>query len=444
MTEEIKDIPTIIEERESKNAGASESYWQIVRKQFKKNKLAVWSLRIIMLFALIALLSDFIANERPLMCTYQGNTYFPVFKGIAVDWGLSEWQDEFKNITWKDLEFESVIWPPVPYLPQNLDVLNSNSVSPMDDQEVESTRWKHWLGTDEIGRDVLSGMIHGTKTALLVGLISMGIAALIGILMGSLAGYFGDDKLKMTVASIILNVLALFFGIFYGFGNRSYTLGEAMAEGMGSVVVELLISFAIIIGLLLLANLFAKVLSNVPFLSKKVTIPLDIIISRLIEIMVSVPTLFLIISISATVEKPSVAIVMVIIGLTSWTGIARFMRAELLRIRRLEYVEAAKALGYNELRTIVKHAIPNALSPVLIAIAFGIAAAILIEATLSFIGIGMPAEEITWGSMLAMSRQTPSAWWLAIFPGLAIFITVTVYNLVGEGLTDAIDPKQKK
>jgi len=101
-------------------------------------------------------------------------------------------------------------------------------------------------------------------------------------------------------------------------------------------------------------------------------------------------------------------------------------------------------LGYSEFRIIVKHALPNALSPVLIAIAFGIASAILIESTLSFIGVGVPAETMTWGSMLAAARQASSAWWLATIPGFAIFMTVTLYNLLGEGLTDAMNPKLKR
>ena len=157
----------------------------------------------------------------------------------------------------------------------------------------------------------------------------------------------------------------------------------------------------------------------------------------------SIPTLFLIISVVAIV-KPSLFIVMAVIGFTSWTGIARFIRAELLRVRSIEYIEAANALGFSEFRIIFRHAIPNALSPVLISVAFGIASAILIESTLSFLGVGVPVETLTWGSMLSSARQSPSAWWLAVFPGFAIFITVTIYNLVGEGLTDALDPRQKK
>jgi len=120
----------------------------------------------------------------------------------------------------------------------------------------------------------------------------------------------------------------------------------------------------------------------------------------------------------------------------------RFIRGELLRVRALEYVQAARSMGFSEWRIMMNHAIPNALTPVLITIAFGIATAILAEATISFLGIGVPPEEVTWGSLLAIARNNFNAWWFAVFPGLAIFITVTMFNLIGEGLTDAMDSRK--
>ena len=423
---------------------SDQSFWNNVKKQFKKNRVAVWSLRFIFLLIIIAVLADVLANEKPLACKYRGETYFPVFREYLVDLGIAEWPQEFQNAEWKDLEYEWSVFPPVPYLPKNLDANNSQSVGPFDDQDVRSTRWRHWLGTDELGHDILSGMIHGTRIALIVGLVSMSIASFIGILLGSLAGYFGDNRLKVSRGRLYLNIVTFIFALFYGFGSRSYTLGDAINVSFGSFMVEFMISLVIVIGIFMLMNLlFAPLLKKVPVLKQRVNVPVDIVVMRMIEIMLSIPTLFLIIAICA-IAKPSIFIVMAVIGLTSWTGIARFIRAELLRVRSLEYIEAAHALGFSELRTIFRHAIPNALSPVLIAIAFGIASAILIESTLSFLGIGVPPETFTWGSLLSAARQSPSAWWLAIFPGLAIFLTVTVYNLVGEGLTDALDPRQKK
>jgi peptide/nickel transport system permease protein len=167
-------------------------------------------------------------------------------------------------------------------------------------------------------------------------------------------------------------------------------------------------------------------------------------ISRLIEIKVAIPTMLLILSIVAVMKSPSVLLVMVIIGLTSWTGIAKYTRAELLKVRSLEYIDAAQALGYSRIRTIFRHALPNSLSAVLVAVAFGIAGAILLESSLSFLGIGVRPEDVTWGSMITGARGYFKAWWLAIFPGLAIFLTVTIFNLLGEGLTDAMDPRLKQ
>lgn len=425
------------------NISKDESYWQIVKKQYAKNKIALWSLRVFYVFVILALLADFIANEKPLVATYNGKTYYPVFKEYAVDLGISEWDKQFLNVSWKDLKYDFVIWPLVPYLPKNIDFMNT-SVGPFDEQDVPSTKWKHWLGTDALGHDVFAGMIHGVRIALLVGIISMGISALLGIFFGSIAGYYGDEKLKLSFISIIIYILGFITAIFYGFGTRSYVLSDALASSFGSFVMQLLLSIVYSALVFTLFWFISKLIDKLPFSAKKITIPIDIMINRLIEIVVSIPQLFLIISIAAVVAKPSIFIVMMIIGLTSWTGIARFTRAELLRIRNLEYIEAASALGFKEFRIIVKHALPNALSPVLIAIAFGIASAILIESTLSFIGVGVPAETITWGSMLSSARQDAAAWWLAIIPGFAIFITVTVYNLIGEGLTDAMNPKLKK
>ncbi|HXB13617.1 MAG TPA: ABC transporter permease [Bacteroidia bacterium] len=421
----------------------SQSYWSMVGKQFRKNKIAVYSLRFVYSLVFFALLADFFANEKPLVCSYHKTTYFPILRSYAISLGIVEWPAELQNVEWKKLEYDWALFPPVPYLPENIDENSVHSIGPFEHQQVKSTRWRHWFGTDELGHDILAAMIHGTRIALLVGIVSMSIATLIGLFLGALAGYFGDDRLKVSRAGVLLNIVFLVLGLFYAFGSRSYILADALATSFLNLFFQLILSLLIFAALMWVGNKLSKPLQKIPFMSKKMNIPMDIIVSRCIEVMISIPTLFLIIAIVA-IGKPSLMLVMLVIGATSWTGIARFIRAELLRIRSLEYIEAAHALGYSETRTIFRHAIPNALSPVLIAIAFGIASAILTEATLSFLGIGVPAETLTWGALLSAARSKPTAWWLAIFPGLAIFFTVTVYNLLGEGLTDAMDPRLRK
>jgi peptide/nickel transport system permease protein len=329
-----------------------QSYKDIVIRQFKKNAPAVVSVYIIFSIFVLALSANFIANDKPLTCVIEGERYFPVFKELNVNMGFSKWQTVLLNVDWKSIDYDSVVWPLVPYLPTSLDYT----------ARFHSPRPDHWFGTDQIGRDVLSGMIHGTRTALAVGLISMGIAILIGVFLGAVAGYFG------------------------GFT--------------------------------------------------------DMFLQRIIEIMMTIPTFFLIVTVVAFYPGGGIWLIMVIIGLTSWPSVARFTRAEFLKVRNMDYVTAAEALGFSSMRTIFRHVLPNAIAPVLVIAAFGIATAILTESALSFLGFGS-ASTVSWGSILSVARGATYAWWMAVFPGTAIFITVTVYNLLGEGLRDALDPRLK-
>jgi len=168
---------------------------------------------------------------------------------------------------------------------------------------------------------------------------------------------------------------------------------------------------------------------------------IDLVISRMIEIMICFPTFFLILAVLAFIG-PSIYNIMIVIGLTGWTGIARLVRGEFLKLRQSDYSLAAKAQGAGWGRIVFRHILPNALTPVFISATFGIASAILIESSLSFLGFGVQPPTPSWGDILSQSRDfIDIAWWLTLFPGLAIFFTVTSYNLVGEGLRDATDPR---
>ncbi|MBL7789543.1 MAG: ABC transporter permease [Chitinophagales bacterium] len=421
-----------------------QSYWGIVKRQFKKNRMAVWSLRMVYVIMFIGIMADFIANDKPFFCRINGNSYFPILKSYGVALGIAKYPPELSNVNWSEVKYDFVIRTPIPYSPQNLDLKNKDYKSPLDDQDVESSRWRHHLGTDNLGRDVLAGMVHGTRTAMLVGIISMSISIIIGIFFGALAGYFGDKGMQMSRGRFWLSIIGFLLGGYYAFGVRGYFLSKALSEGMGGFLIQLIYSLVILIGIFAIFNGIAILIKRIPFFGKKVNVPVDILVSRLIEVKVSIPTLLLILSIVAVMSRPNILMVMVIIGFTSWTGIAKYTRAELLKVRSLEFIQAAQSLGYSELRTIFKHALPNSLSSVLVAIAFGVAGAILLESSLSFLGIGMRPEDVTWGSMLSSARGYFKAWWLAIIPGFAIFITVTVFNLLGEGLTDAMDPRLKQ
>ena len=329
-----------------------QTYWSLVKHQYRKNKLAVVAIYVVFFLVALALFADFLANDKPLYCTYKGSTYLPVLKEYAVGLGISKWEGEFLNVDWKLLEFESVIWPPIKYSPTGVDLFN-NSASP-------SLETGHYLGTDAIGRDVLAGLIHGSRISLSVGFIAAGIAIFIGVILGSIAGYYGGK--------------------------------------------------------------------------------VDLAIMRFVEVMQLFPSFFLIITIVALYGS-SIWYIMLAIGLTSWTGDTKLVRGEILKVRNMDYVQAAVSLGLSNFRIIFRHVLPNAIAPVLISASFQIAGAILTEAGLSFLGFGVAATQVTWGSVLSEARGATSSWWLAVFPGFMIFLTVVAYNLVGEGLRDALDPR---
>ncbi|MCA9771504.1 MAG: ABC transporter permease [Myxococcales bacterium] len=167
----------------------------------------------------------------------------------------------------------------------------------------------------------------------------------------------------------------------------------------------------------------------------------DSLISRIIEVVICFPTFFLIITLVAMLG-PSLTNVMVAIGVTSWPGVARLVRGEFLKLRGQDFVAAVRTAGARDRRVIFRHIFPNALAPVLVSATFGVAGAILVESSLSFLGFGVPPPTPSWGDILSQARAyIDIAWWLATFPGLAIFTTITAYNLVGEGLRDATDPR---
>ena len=432
-------------------------------KQFKKNKVALISLYLLGILTLIAIFAPFIANEKPIYAVYKGKALYPVFDEVIYGQGeyiinpktdkeeTIRFNNLDKSFKWKELKYDKVIWAPITFSPHTQDEYNTDYVSPNGKQkymdyngeEVESpTRFRHFLGTDKFGRDLAAGLIHGTRISLKIGLISMGIASLIGILLGAFAGFFGDRGLKMRRIKYYFTLIGIFLGIFYGYGTRKYSIEEAFNNSTGSGMLELMISLLIFIGVIVIFRLLSRIIT-LKYLNKEIYVPIDSFVSRGIELLNSIPRLLLIITVSAVVKEPSIVIIMVIIGLTSWTGIARFTRAEFLRIRSLEYIAASRALGFSSTRTIFKHALPNSLAPVFVSIAFGIASAILIESGLSFLGIGVPEDVVTWGSLLNLGRQYHEAWWLIIYPGIAIFLTITIYNMIAEASRDALDPKLK-
>ena len=313
--------------------------------------------------------------------------------------------------------------PLVPYAYSTQDSKNMDFVSPMGTQDVPSWYYRHWLGTDQLGRDVLAGLIAGTRTALLVGIAGMGIALLIGLFLGLVAGYFGNDRFKMTPIGLILRGVFFFLVLFY-------------APIFFHQQLHFSLFFLAFLGLYIIIKVLDKFLNTFPFFKTTLSVPLDTLIMRLVEVLQAVPSILWLLGLIAVAGRMTVTQLVLFIGFVGWMSLARLVRGEVLRVRQLEYIDSACALGFSDARIIIRHIMPNILTPVLIAISFGIANCVLLEAFLTFSGLGLPIEQVTWGSLLTASRDNPSAWWLVVFPGLAIFITVTVFNRLGEVLRE--------
>jgi len=389
---------------------------------------------IISIFCLFAVFGDFLANEKPIYCKYNNSHYFPIFRGYLIDLGWSKPYDEFSGVRWSEIDSEKIIWTPIPYSYHTIDRKNMNYRSPIGTQQIESTRFRHWLGTDAIGRDVFAGIIHGTRIAFSVGLIAMAIALALGIFMGSLSGYFGNDSISLKNyqwMGLVVGIIPSFFISFFGRTAQLWLEGGFFNWTLSLIIFMTLMFF------FFKAFFFLKIL---PFFNKNSFVPVDGMIIRLIEIVDSIPTLLLLLSALAILEKPSLFWVMAIIGLLNWTGIARLLRGEFLKIKKMAFVDTAKILGFGHWHILLKEILPNALQPVIVSVSFGMAGAILLEAFLSFLGIGGNPQLVTWGSMLNGARNYFPAWWLALFPGLFIFLTVFSFNRLGEIWNEKIDP----
>ncbi len=325
--------------------------WRDTSRALLRGRLTAAAAALLAALALLALTADLVASDLPVAASYEGKLY--VMPGLLRPAALRAHDNQSLRRTMDKARGDWAWMPLCEYGPEQQPKILSDPPAAPDSA--------HWLGTDDRGRDVFARLVHGTRVSMLVGVLSVLLHVLIGLVVGTLAGYF-----------------------------RGRT---------------------------------------------------DLVMSRLVEIGMTFPGFFLLLAIMALMERTSLMAIVLVLGLTRWTGVARLVRAETLRLRELDFVTAARACGASPLRIIVRHILPNAMGPVIVNATFGVATAIVAEAALTFLGFGTPPPTASWGELLAQGYELQNRWWLILCPGLLLFATVTSLNLLGEGLRDALDPR---
>lgn len=324
--------------------------WQTIWRQFAGRRVNRAAIAVVVALCLLATFADFLASDQPIFLRLDGRYYF--FPNVMTPGSLRVYDIRLLIHAMSRTDFALV--PLIPWGYNSHDLQNVLAPPSL----------VHWMGTDSSGRDVLARLIHGTRVSLFVGTLSVVVLLLVGVTLGTIAGYFGKT--------------------------------------------------------------------------------LDAVLMRIVEVVHSIPTVLLLVTILSVVAPQgytAVLVMTVVIGLVRWTDVARLVRGEILRVKELDYVQAARAQGASSARIIWRHVLPNASNPVLVSATFALASAILIEGALSFLGFGIPDDMASWGGLLNEVRGNIDAWWLALFPGGAIFVTVTAFNVLGEGVRDATDPR---
>ena len=402
--------------------------WQLIKWKKEKTKgiVSIFSKYVLLLILFVAIFNSILSNDKPIVCNCAGEWQYPAVRDFFSDMGWVERNQLIYNAD-RYKACKNFIYPPVKFHYSNFGD-NNDRLLPPGSKSSSSPNKIHLLGTDKFGRDVSSGLIRGAYISIKIGLLSTFFACILGVFLGVFSGYYGDRGLMISPFGFLIFVLIAVYAVYllvYGKFGMTWIF-------LFLLLIALVIIFKVLRKMMI--NLFSVIKTNSRYnvaiflFSNRWRIPLDIIIQRLIELRKSVPTLVLLLACLPLFSKASHTNLVILITAFGWHSFTRYSRAETLRLREVGFIKSIYSLGLSDSRIIWRHLIPNTISVLLPVFIFSLGTNLILESSLSFLGIGLPFGEVSWGTMISDGRKTPDAWWLVFFPGLMIFTILISIN----------------
>jgi peptide/nickel transport system permease protein len=372
-------------------------------------------------------LAPFLANESPLLVKVRDGWYSPFFSQDVVQWN--------QRILNKDPELDFVLQPLIPWTAGRTDYVNADFAAPLEEQYYLASdntkqklplRYHHFLGTDLRGSDVLSGLLNALRITFLIGIVSTCIAAFFAFIAGVLAAWYAAEGWSASRLSLLIGVLILLVVVVM---LRNLEFAPELAGGY-----YLQIAFMLLLFYILKRH-------PISFFERKVRLPIDAIMTRLSEVFSTFPRFILVIVMGAFL-RPSLMQVILLLSITGWPDLARVLRAEILRLKDLNFIDAGRISGAGSFRLLIKHLLPNAWPVLSVTLLYALAMNILMEAGLGFLGMGIPDSYISLGGMMAQGKDHLEAWWIILFPGLLLSFTLFCLYRYAESLRPAYDREE--
>ncbi len=362
----------------------------------KSKKIAI---AVIIIYALIGLFNSFLANNKPIVALDKDGYHCPACVDFMEDLGL------YNSGISLDKTYQWAIYPLVPYGPSQI-IADDIKLSPL-----KGISKRHYLGTDRLGRDLLAGVIRGCFTSFKIGLFVVLISGFIGVLFGLLMAYFGNDRFmvnkKVFIGMAIISLIAMFY-IFY----------------LPSISNKI---FAMVTAISLMVFIHKKTTND-----RQWSIPIDNFMNNVIVIRKSVPSLMWILALIPLFKTNASINIIIVMSLLGWANYARHARSEALSLMSKEFVITSQLAGHSFWHVARKHLLPLIIPTIAVVAGSSFSGSMLAESGLSFLGLGLPADEVSWGMYMQQAKVSIDMWWLGLFPGLALFIIVFAFNTLGE------------